>query len=181
MDLRQDALCGAAELISIVEQTARGEAGLVATVGQLDVQPSASNVIPGHARLTVDIRHAQDSKREAAVGNLAEQAQRIAEERRLVLNWDVVQSTPAVQCEPDLTRLLAAAVGRHQAEAPHLPSGAGHDAVALVGITPVAILFVRCKDGISHHPDESVRVEDVHIAIAVLNEFLQSLAKKHHA
>jgi len=181
MDLRQDALCGAAELISVVEQTARAEPGLVATVGQLDVQPGASNVISAQAKLTVDIRHAEDSKREAAVEKLAERAQRIAEERRLVLSWEVVQSTPVVQCEPALSELLTAAAERHQAKAPHLPSGAGHDAVALAGLTPVAMLFVRCKDGISHHPDESVRVEDVRIAIAVLNDFLQSLAQKHHA
>jgi allantoate deiminase len=154
---------------------------VVATVGQLDVHPGASNVIPAHARLTVDIRHAEDSKREAAVERLAERARRIAEERRLVLSWEVVQFTPAVKCEPNLTRLLAAAVERHQAEVPRLPSGAGHDAVALAGITPVAMLFVRCKDGISHHPDESVQVEDVRMAIAVLNDFLQSLAQKHHA
>lgn len=181
MDSRQDALCGAAEFVSIVEQTARTEEGVVATVGQLDIQPGASNVIPAQARLTVDIRHAQDDKLESAVGNLEEQARRIAEGRGLALNWEVVQSTPAVQCDSTLSGFFAAAVARHQSEAPHLPSGAGHDAVALAAITPVAMLFVRCKDGISHHPDESVLVEDVRIAIAVLNDFLQSLAQKHHA
>jgi allantoate deiminase len=180
MELRQDALCGAAAFITAVERAARAESGLVATVGQVDVQPGASNVIPGQAQLTVDIRHAQDNQREAGVENLAAQAGRIADERRLSVRWEVVQSVPAVQCDPELSGLLADAVQRHQSQAPRLASGAGHDAVALASITPVAMLFVRCKDGVSHHPAESVQADDVRVAVAVLNDFLQALARKHH-
>jgi allantoate deiminase len=181
MDSRRDALCGAAELVSTVEQAGRMKPGLVATVGRLDVQPGASNVIPGMAELTVDIRHAEDSIREAAVAAIAAQARRIAESRGLESGWDVIQSLPAVRCDAALSELLEAAVLRHQSQSPRLASGAGHDAVALAAITPVAMLFVRCKDGVSHHPKESVNAQDVSVSIAVLREFLQLLAAKHHA
>jgi len=60
-----------------------------------------------------------------------------------------------------------------------LSSGAGHDAAVMAGITPVAMLFIRCKGGISHHPDESVNVNDVRVSLEVLNDFLLSLAKSH--
>src|SRR5581483_3454233 len=107
--------------------------------------------------------------------------QKIARRRGLRAVWTVVQQTPSVRCDPTLTRLLAASVARQPAggaaddERPvlRLPSGAGHDAAALAAICPVAMLFVRCKGGISHHPDESVSERNVAKAIAVLTDFVK--------
>lgn len=180
MHLRQDALAGAAEFIVAVETIARADASLVATVGQIDVQPGASNVIPARAQLTIDLRHPLDAQREQTVARIARRAEEIAFQRGLAMAWEIVQANPATPCDDAFSNALAAAVQRHQSTAPRLPSGAGHDAVALAPITPVGMLFVRCREGISHHPDESVSLDDIQTAVAVLIDFLLALAQKHH-
>ena len=102
----------------------------------------------------------------------------IAAERGVGLLWEVIHQTGAVICDGPFSLLLAKAVRRHQPEAPLLTSGAGHDAAALAAICPVAMLFVRCKGGLSHHPDESVESSDVRVAMEVLAEFLKQLAER---
>lgn len=174
MSLRSDALCAAAELVLAAERS-----GVIATVGQLAVEPGASNVIPGHAALTLDIRNPSDARRIRACEQLRTRAQRAADRRGVKLRWRVVQQTAAVRCDPKLTRLMSRAVAAHEREALLLPSGAGHDAAAMASICPVAMLFVRCKGGISHHPDESVTTRDVVKAVAVLTEFLLLLKARY--
>jgi len=175
MNLRQDALAGAAEFILNVESCAGKKSSLVATVGQIEAAPGASNVIPGCAVLSLDVRDQMDSRRLAAVHALRTKARAIARPRGLKLNWLPVQQTPAVQCDKYLTRIFSRCIARRGLEALKLPSGAGHDAAAISAICPVAMLFVRCKGGISHHPAESVKPGDVAIAIDVLVDFIQSL------
>jgi allantoate deiminase len=174
MPLRRDALCGAAELALAAEQC-----GVLATVGQLAVEPGASNVIPGRSTLTLDVRDQRDSARRAAVRTLRAKAGAIARRRGLRLIWTSVQETRAVSCDRWLTQCMQAAVARHEREVLLLPSGAGHDAAALSAVCPVTMLFVRCKGGISHHPDESVKTADVRRAIAVLVDFIQTLSANH--
>jgi allantoate deiminase len=177
MKLRRDALCAAAEFILAAEKLARETAGLVATVGQIKAEPGASNVIPGGASLTLDVRHQKDPVRRAAGAALKKVAQRIARFRRTKLNWQMVQQTDSVPCSTRLSNLLARAAGKHQRAIIKLPSGAGHDAAVMGKITPAAMLFIRCWGGISHHPDESARDQDVQVALKVMNDFLQLLAK----
>ncbi len=174
MALRHDALCGAAELALAAEKC-----GVLATVGQLSVAPGASNVIPGHATLTLDVRDQRDAARRAAVRVLHASAKEIARRRGLRLTWTPVQETAAVACDRALTKVMQAAAARHEREVLLLPSGAGHDAAAISAICPVTMLFVRCKHGISHHPDESVKTADVQRAVAVLADFVQILAAQH--
>jgi allantoate deiminase len=174
MALRHDALCGAAEFALAAETC-----GILATVGQLAVEPGASNVIPGRVTLTLDVRHQRDTARRKAVRSLQTKAREIARRRGLRLTWTLVQETAAVTCDPALTRLMKTSVARHEREVLVLPSGAGHDAAAISAICPVTMLFVRCKGGISHHPDESVKTADVQRAIAVLVDFIQLLAQEH--
>jgi allantoate deiminase len=186
MGMRRDALCGAAEFVTAVERfAAAGATGLVATVGQLSVEPGASNVIPGAVVMSLDVRHARDARRVAAVRKLEAEARAIARRRRLTLVWTPVQESAAVPCDPELTRLLSASVARQLAprgrDVISLPSGAGHDAVALSSICPVAMLFVRCKGGVSHHPDESVRRADVECAIGVMAGVIRALVALPHA
>ena len=173
MALRHDALCGAAEFVSAVEALARGAEGVVATVGELDVHPGASNVIPGHVALSLDVRHDADPVRESAAAQLREHAEAIADVRGLGLAWEVVQQTPAVACSVPLTERLAESVAGSGHPVVRLRSGAGHDAVMLSRIAPIAMLFVRCAGGISHSPAESVTVEDVAAAIDVTTRFLE--------
>jgi allantoate deiminase len=175
MALRRDALCGAAEFVGAVEAVAREHEGAVATVGQLEVKDGASNVIPGQVILSLDVRHAVDSVREAIAARLRERAGAIADARALALDWVPVQETPAVACSTGLAALVAQAVEASGHRVVRLPSGAGHDAVMLAAIAPVAMLFVRCAGGVSHNPGESVTVQDVAAAIDASTRFLELL------
>jgi allantoate deiminase len=179
MNLRQDALAAAAEFILAVESSARAQAGLVATVGQIETKPGASNVIPGEVNLSVDVRHQLDDTRTMAVAHLQDLAHQIGGKRSVTTDWEVVHEAPSVPCSRDLSDLLSKAARQHLVEVTELPSGAGHDAAMMGDITPVAMLFVRCKGGISHHPDESVEMDDVRVAIAVMNDFLLSLGNRN--
>ena len=176
MGLRRDSLAGAAEWVGGVEQRAQDDADLVATVGVIDAQPGASNVIPGRTRMTLDVRSGDDGRRARARDDLREAAGEIAARRGLELDWEVVQETAAVACSPELTSLLLEAVRDTGRPERSMPSGAGHDAAALAAVTPVAMLFVRCAGGVSHNPAESVTVDDIEAAIDVLGMFLNRLA-----
>jgi allantoate deiminase len=177
MRLRRDALAGAAEFVVWTESLARGTEGLVATVGTLRVSPGAPNVIPGAAVLTLDVRHARDSARRSALGRLLAAAKAIARRRGLRCEWQVTQDQAAVTCSPELSALMAESVRAVQKKSRTLVSGAGHDAVILSRLTPVAMLFVRCRDGLSHHPDEYAAPADLDVALRVLIDFLERLAK----
>jgi allantoate deiminase len=172
MDLREDALCGAAEIVLAAERS-----GVIATVGQMQVEPGASNVIPGRVTLSLDVRHQIDRRRHAAVRALEAEARRIARGRGLRLTWTLVQEAASVRCDVALTRLLSQAVARQGIEVVTLPSGAGHDGAALSAICPVAMLFVRCKDGVSHNPAEAIERGDAERAIAVLADVIETMAR----
>jgi allantoate deiminase len=176
MGLRLDALAAAAEFIHAVELRALGDPGLVATVGQLAIKPGASNVIAGSAAGSLDVRSARNPQRLTACADLARSAAEIAKRRGLRLEWRLAQEHPATPCDPALRGLLIRAVEGAGMEALELPSGAGHDAVALAAALPVAMLFVRCRDGLSHHPEESVQLADVACALKVMDNFLSLLA-----
>jgi len=172
MKLRRDALAGAAELILAAEGC-----GVLATVGKVEVDPGASNVIPGKSSVTLDVRDQADSRRLAAVRSLKIKAQAIARRRGLKIVWRVVQQTTAVRCDHALMRIFSHCIAKRGLRVMRLPSGAGHDAAALSTICPVAMLFVRCKGGISHHPAEAVKTADAQTAIAVLADFIRTLGK----
>jgi allantoate deiminase len=178
MQLRHDALCAAAEFTLAAETLARAYPGAVATVGQLEVQPGASNVIPGRVTLSLDVRHQDDTLREAVYQQLQRQAQDICAKREVTFQWQAIQETHSVQCDPQLISLLERAIQETNYPLLVLPSGAGHDGVPMSHLTSVAMLFVRCRGGVSHHPAESVNEEDVAVAVEVLERFLHLLAQK---
>jgi len=178
MELRRDAACALGDFVLAVEAAGNAQPGLVATVGRMTALPGAPNVIPGAAVASLDVRHADDAVRERAVRALRERAAAIATARGLELDWEQRMATPAVAMDPDLTELLAAAVAARGVPDVRLPSGAGHDAVALSELTATAMLFVRCAGGVSHHPDESVDPADVAVALDVLDDFLRRLAHR---
>lgn len=176
MHLRADALCAAAEFVLAVEALGQTCPDLVATVGQIEAQPGASNVIPGQVVLSLDVRHQADEQRQAAVETLLRQARSIGEQRRLGLECESIHESSATVCSPRLSGLLARAVRECGQAVSYLPSGAGHDAVAMAHLTEIAMLFVRCQGGISHNPAESVQVEDIAVALDVLEHFIALLA-----
>ena len=175
MNLRRDALAGASEWIGSVEHEALQTPGLVATVGQIDVSPGAGNVIPGEARASLDIRHADDAVRLSALDAVLKAAQLIADRRRLVMQSETRLNQPAVACDPGLVASLRSAVEATGYEVHRMVSGAGHDAMVLAEKVPTAMLFLRSPGGISHHPDESVQPEDVEAALRVGLQFLEDL------
>ena len=160
MRLRRDALAGAAELVLEVERLARETDGLTATVGRIGNEPNVGNVIAGRTTVSYDVRHQDVEVRNQARDQLEAAAHAICERRGLELDWQRRDDLPAVPMSPHLRASLAEACEQSGVRPLELGSGAGHDAVTASQLTPeVAMLFVRCRDGISHHPDESVREE----------------------
>jgi len=175
---RRDALCAAAEFVLAVEGTALGEEGAVATVGEISARPGASNVIPGEVDLSLDVRHPDDATREGVVAELRRRAEGIAQARRVEPRWREGRGGRAMPADPGLTGLLSRAAEGVVGEAvPRLPSGAGHDAAQVAEVAPFAMLFVRCRGGVSHSPAESVSEGDVAAAIEVTDRFLALLAE----
>ncbi len=177
MALRHDALTAAAEFVLAVERVGRETSGLVATVGQLAVEPGASNVIPGRVVLSLDVRHPDAETLREAVRALEARSEEIAAGRGARVEWNEAGIGAAVECSPRLRALLARAVAEAGVEPFELPSGAGHDGVTLSRLTEIAMLFVRCAGGVSHNPAESVTTADVAVALDVLERFLALLAE----
>ena len=176
MHLRRDALAAAAEWIAAVESSARQTDGLVATVGKIHITPNAGNVIPGSAQVSLDVRHLHDRARKDAVDALLAQAEAIAARRGLTLQCTLLTDQPAAPMDERLTAFLAEAMESAGLPAKRMPSGAGHDAMVMASRMPTAMLFMRSPGGLSHHPAESVREEDVEAALRVGRKFLERMA-----
>jgi allantoate deiminase len=176
MHLRRDALAAAAEWIVAAETLASRTDGLVATVGKIAIEPNAANVIPGMARVSLDVRHARDSRREAAVEELASRARAIADRRGIAIDLTRQMNEPAISMDERLTAFLSDAIEAAGFPPKAMPSGAGHDAMVMATRVPTAMLFLRSPGGISHHPAETVREEDVEASLHVGRKFLERLA-----
>jgi len=174
MALRRDALAGAAECIVSIEEFCRtDQSGLVGTVGYINAAPGTTNVIPGQASFTIDIRAALDAHRKRAVADIVRQIETIAGRRQLLLQIAVTHENRTVPCAPWLTRQVADAIAGEGFRVFELPSGAGHDGMAMIDIADVAMLFVRCRGGISHHPDEHVDLADADAGAKVLLHLIE--------
>ncbi|MGA3240016.1 MAG: Zn-dependent hydrolase [Bryobacteraceae bacterium] len=179
MALRHDALAGAAEWIGAVERIAHEVRELVATVGRIAVEPGAGNVIAGAAHVSLDVRHASDETRRRGVRSILEAAQAIAQHRGLSLRTEPCLDQSAVAMDAELTARLWRATAAEGIPAHSITSGAGHDAMILAPHFPAAMLFVRSPGGVSHHPDETVNVEDVEAALACGSRFLADLERQY--
>lgn len=179
-ELRKDALLGASEAIVAIERIARGQ-GSPATVGHIHVEPDAVNVIPGSATFSIDLRDATAAGRDATWSLLRHELQRIAAERGLDLHVADLHAADEVLCAPHLQAAIGTGIRATSdagADDPmELTSVAGHDAMAVAALADVGMLFVRCAGGISHSPDEAVRVEDVALAIDALEAAVLELAR----
>jgi allantoate deiminase len=175
MKLRRDALAGAAECIVAIEELCRtDEGGLVGTVGYIHAMPGATNVIPGQVSFTIDLRAPTDAHRRLAVADIVRRIEAIAKRRNLSLQVDVTHENRTVPCAPWLKTQVAEAVAAEGFPVFELPSGAGHDGMAMIDIADVAMLFVRCRGGISHHPDEHVELADADAGARVLLRLIES-------
>ena len=173
MEMRRDALVGAAELTLATEALARQTEGLLATVGALQVRPGVVNAVPGSVTLTLELRASEDTLRECAGTKLTIIARDIAERRALEIEIIRTYAQSATRCEPQMiARLTRAANGERNHHPLHLASGATHDTSAMAGLCPVGMLFTTCRDGLSHHPDEHVTKAAMSSAIMTLTRFL---------
>jgi allantoate deiminase len=176
MRLRNDAVTGAAEWVVEVERRALATEGLVATVGDLRTHPGAGNVVAGQLRASLDVRHVEDAIRHHAVEALLAQAEAIAQRRGLSVTSRMQMDQPAVGMDVQLCGLATKAVSDAGVAPLAMVSGAGHDAMILAERVPATMIFLRSPGGISHHPDESVRLEDVENALTAGLNFLRYFA-----
>jgi allantoate deiminase len=181
MPLRHDALAAAAEAILAIEQTAKdGPSDLVATVGQLELEPGAPNVVPGSVRLSIDVRAGSDAARDQGAAQICAQIATLANRRGVSLTIQRQHDLPATCCDPQLTALLARSARRINGSEPHfLVSGAGHDAMIMAALAPVCMVFIRCHKGISHNPAESVSAQDTEKAFEIMVDFIISFSEKN--
>lgn len=173
MDMRRDAAMAAAEIGLFIERRCSGKPGLVGTVGQFSVPNGATNVVPGRAVFSIDIRAGEDAGREAAVADVLAELERVCARRQVRPTVRKTHEASSVPCAPWLQDQWAAALSRQGLPVRHLPSGAGHDAMAIAAITDVAMLFVRCGNGgISHHPTETMTADDAGAAARTFIDFV---------
>ena len=173
MNLRRDALAAASEAVIAVERACRETPGTVGTVGVLRTVSGAVNVIPGVVEFTIDVRGESDDRRRDALARIDEAFEEIASRRGVFFDRVPTHETGAKLCSPRVMRRLGEAIEAEGFKVRRLPSGAGHDAMAMAHLTDIGMLFVRCKEGISHHPAESMTAADAGVAARVLLRFLE--------
>ena len=178
MDMRKDALCGASEFVLEIEKLALADKHvLTATVGKLQIPNAASNVIPGEVVCSLDLRSADQRVLSEAYKEIGILCAAIGHRRGIDIGLHVQQATPPVDCDVRMNGLLAQSIREAGYEVLSLVSGAGHDAVAVSAVSPVAMLFVRCYKGISHNPLEDVEAEDITAAIGICDNFIHQLTE----
>ncbi|MCW3106646.1 MAG: allantoate amidohydrolase [Segetibacter sp.] len=181
MDMRSDALCCAAAFIIEIEKYAvKNKENIVATVGKLNIVNAASNVIPGEVICSLDVRSADETILASACQHLQQLCNSISSKRKINVEWNLIQQTNPVSCDEGLINLLAQSIKEENYELITLVSGAGHDAVPVSAIAPVAMLFVRCFKGISHNPLEDVELKDIEATVKISDNFINNLIKKYN-
>ena len=179
MRMRKDALACAAAWIAEVEREAHAASGLVATAGKISVEPGASNVVPGRATVSLDVRHPDDRMRKASVERLSKAAEDIAARRGLTMRWEPRLDQPSVAMDASMAAMLDRALEQSGVPSHRMFSGAGHDAMIVAARMPAGMVFLRCEGGISHNPAENVRAEDVAAALEAGLKFLNTLELAH--
>ncbi|TXN03675.1 allantoate amidohydrolase [Methylobacterium sp. WL64] len=181
MGERRDALAGAADCVLAVEARCREEQHLVGTVGRMVVEPGVGNTIPGRVRFTLDLRAPDDAQRLAALADIQADFNGIAARRNLDLGVSLLHEAGAVPCDPGLTALIRDAIAAEGLPVVALPSGAGHDGMAVAAIAPIAMVFVRCLGGISHNPAEFASIADIETGARVLFGALRAFSASRRA
>jgi ureidoglycolate amidohydrolase len=175
---RRDALCAASELILAIEAAAResGAVDTVATVGICEVFPGAVNSIPSRVHLTADIRDTDLQRRDAAIKFMDQASRAISAKRQVSVRTDLVNADAPATCAPEIVEALSESCRKHLLSFLPMVSRAYHDSLFMARIAPVAMLFIPCRNGYSHRPDEYASPEDIARGVLVLAETLAALA-----
>ena len=176
---RIDALCAAAELILAIENAARNSGAIdtVATVGICDVFPGAINSIPLRVRLSVDVRDTDLARRDSAMRSIEAAARSIAEKRRVLIQSTLLNADAPADCAPAIIDTFSQSCRKHELNFLPMVSRAYHDSLFMARIAPVAMLFIPCRNGYSHRPDEYASPEDIERGTLVLAETLAALSR----
>jgi len=174
---RKDALCAAAELILAIENAARssGAADTVATVGMCDVFPGAVNSIPSRVRITLDIRDTDLARRDGVMQTIESALQDISAKRKVPIQSEVLNADAPADCAPEVRAALADSCREHGFPFLEMVSRAYHDSLFISRIAPTGMLFIPCRSGYSHRPDEYAAPEDIARGALVLAEALAKL------
>ena len=179
MDHRQDAATAAAEMLLFIEKRCQGTESLVGTVGVLNVPNGATNVIPGVAEFTIDMRAGDDAIRKGAVADVLWEIEAIAARRKVEVVVTPQHEAHASPCAPWIMEHIADQIRAEGIEPRYLASGAGHDGMAISDMTDIGMLFVRCGNGgISHHPAETMTVEDADLGARIFLNVLRNFKAK---
>jgi N-carbamoyl-L-amino-acid hydrolase len=175
---RRDALCAAAELILAVENAARssGAVDTVATVGVCDVFPGAVNSIPSRVRITLDIRDTDLARRDGAMQTIERASQEIAARRQVSIQSELLNADAPADCAPEVRMALADSCREHGFPFLEMVSRAYHDSLFISRVAPTGMLFIPCRNGFSHRPDEYAAPEDIARGALVLAEALANLS-----
>lgn len=180
MDMRKDALLGAAEIALELEKAAKRENdyGTVATVGVLDVFSGAMNVVPGEVELKIDIRSSSVESRQRVLDHLFATIDAIKHHRKLDFDCKQISAEEPVLLSPELNETIKDICERKELSYQFMQSGAGHDAMNMTRLGPVGLIFVPSVDGLSHHPNEFTELDDIMMGIDVLEEAVLHYAKE---
>lgn len=178
MNLRYDALVVAAQIISVVEKEAKATQSAVGTVGRIQAYPGGINIIPGKVEFTIDLRDVSPEVGLKLEESILSQAREICRQRGLELKVDIMQRVPPAPCSEEIITTILESCKKLDIKTMKLPSGAGHDAMQMINICPIGMIFVRSKNGISHHPEEWSSVEDCALGAKVLYETVLKLAEE---
>jgi allantoate deiminase len=176
MALRHDALAGAAEVVLAAERTAR-TLDTTVTVGELELEPGIVNVIPGMVRMSLDVRSSDDAARDATFEAALAAARDVCERRGLELSLRERQRFGAVELDAQVADALEAAAGAAGVRSARMTSGAAHDTACIAARIQSGMLFLPCRDGISHDPAESVEPTDTGAGLEVLLGAVTQLAE----
>src|SRR5207245_890908 len=175
---RKDALCAAAELILAIENAARssGAVDTVATVGVCDVFPGAVNSIPSRVGITLDIRDTDLARRDGVMQTIERALQDISAKRKVPIQSEVLNADAPADCAPEVRGALADSCREHGFPFLEMVSRAYHDSLFISRVAPTGMLFIPCRKGYSHRPDEYAAQEDIARGALVLAEALAKLS-----
>jgi N-carbamoyl-L-amino-acid hydrolase len=175
---RRDALCAASEIILAVERFAResGSSDTVGTVGICEVHPGAINSIPSRVKLSVDLRDTDSHRRDRILHAIQEAAKEISERRQIQVRTEMLNADLPATSSPHILDVVAAACREADIASRQIVSRAYHDALFMSRIAPMAMIFIPCRDGISHRPDEYASIEHITAGIKVLAGSLAALS-----
>ena len=180
MPIRRDALAAAAEVVLAVEQAAlaTGVTDTVATVGICDVFPGAVNSVPSRVRLSLDVRDIDGPRRDAVLSRIGQACHRIAERRKLTIATQLLNADPPAPCSPAILDAISQACSEAHATSHRMVSRAYHDSLFMARICPIAMIFIPCRAGVSHRPDEYSTPESIAKGTEVLARTLAALSQQ---